>query len=67
MKKAHPGVKIVKVTTTRWYEIPAGTSTNDTELLKEWFEETPITRSHAFRDTSLLMEHFNRDEKIYEN
>jgi hypothetical protein len=62
--KQNPGVKLVKVTTTRWYEIPAYSSTEPQELLKEWFKETPIGRGHAFRDGSLLLEHFNDDEKI---
>jgi hypothetical protein len=61
---SHPGSKLVKVTTTRWYEIPAGTSTPDGELLKEWFDTTPISRSHAFRDGSLLLEIFNDDATI---
>lgn len=65
-KKKHPGVKLVKVTTTRWYEIPAGTSMSDDELLQDWFKNTPTTRSHAFRDGSLLVEYFNNDEKVLE-
>ena len=55
------GCKIVKVTTTRWYEIPVGTSTPDSEIIDEWFKKTPISRSHAFRDRSLLIECFNDD------
>jgi len=64
-KEQHPGVKFIKVTTTRWYEIPAGTS-NESELLEEWFKEFPASKGHAFRDGSLLLEHFNDDAKIEE-
>ena len=63
-KKKHPGVKLVKVTITRYYQIPAGTSTPAEDLLKEWFEEFSTTRTHAFRDGSLLIDHFNDDAKI---
>jgi len=62
----HPGVKIVTVTLTRYYEIPAYASTPAEELLKEWFKEFSSTRPHAFRDQSLLIEHFNDDAKIIE-
>jgi hypothetical protein len=65
-KTSHPGVKIVTVTTTRYYEIPAYASTPTEELLEEWFKEFSSTRSHAFRDQSLLIEHFNDDAKIIE-
>ena len=58
------GSRLVKVTTTRWYEIPTGTSTSPEELLKEWFENFPVTRSHNFRDGSLLMEYFNEDHRL---
>ena len=62
--ETHKGVKLVKVTTTRWYEIPEGTSTPDSEILTEWFANTSISRRHAFRDSSLLLEYFNNDAKI---
>lgn len=64
-KKAYPGAKIVAVTTTRYYQIPEGTSIPVPELLEEWFKKTPIHQTHAFRDQSLLLEHFN-DSKIIE-
>jgi hypothetical protein len=60
----YPGVKFVKITTTRWYEIPANSSTPPEELLEEWFKKFSISRTHAFRDGSLLIEHFNDDAKI---
>jgi hypothetical protein len=63
-KKRFSGSRFVKVTTTRWYEIPAGTSEDAEDLITEWFLDTPISRSHAFRDGSLLIEHFNDDAKI---
>jgi hypothetical protein len=65
-KDIHPGVKLVKVTLTRYYEIPVYTSTPAEELLEEWFKEFPSTRCHAFRDASLLIEHFNDDGKVVE-
>jgi hypothetical protein len=65
-KEKFPGVKLVKVTTTRWYEIPVCTSTPAGEIVKEWFKESPIHKSHAFRDGSLLIEYFNDDAKIEE-
>jgi hypothetical protein len=62
----NPGVKIVKVTTTRYYEIPASASTPANELMKEWFHDYPLERHHAFREHSQLIEHFNGDEEIVE-
>ena len=60
----NPGVKLVKVTTTRWYEIPASSSEKPEDLLQEWFRKCSINRSHSFRDSSLLVEHFNDDQKV---
>lgn len=65
-KKAYPDAKIIAVTTTRYYQIPEGTSTPVPELLEEWFKKTPIHQTHAFRDQSLLVEHFNDNVKIIE-
>jgi hypothetical protein len=65
-KLMNKGVKIIKVTTTRYYQIPEGTSLETNELLKEWFKDFPVDRRHAFRDSSLLIEHFNDDAKIEE-
>jgi hypothetical protein len=61
-----PGVTIVKVTTTKYYEIPAGSSIPTSELLKEWFEDNPTSKRHAFRDSSLLIDHWNNDAKVLE-
>ena len=58
------GAKIVKVTTTKYYEIPASPFKTPTELMDEWFKKFSISRSHAFRDASLLIEHFNEDCQI---
>ena len=55
--KIHPGSKVVRVTITRWYEIPAGNSTPDKELMNEWFKEYPLSRHHAYRESSVLLEH----------
>jgi len=63
-KNTHPGVKIVKVTTTRYYEIPRHSGTDSAALMKEWFEDFAVTSSHAFRDGSLLIHDFNNDAKI---
>jgi hypothetical protein len=63
-KEKNKGVKIVKVTTTRYYEIPTYTSQDSDELLKEWFERFNTTSTHAFRDGSLLIQHFNGDAKV---
>jgi len=60
----NPGVRLVKVTTTRWYEIPAGSSGRPDDLLQEWFCTCSATKRHAFRDDSLLLEYFNDDQKI---
>jgi hypothetical protein len=60
------GVKIIKVTTTIYYQIPKGTSLETNELLKEWFKDFSVDRRHAFRDSYLLIEHFNDDAKIEE-
>lgn len=63
-QETNPGVTIVEVTTTRWYEIPVGSSTPINELLEEWFKNKPVSKSHAGRDGSLLVECFNDDAKI---
>lgn len=63
-KKVYPDAKIVAVTTTRYYQIPEGTSTPVPELLEEWFKKTPISQSHAFRDQSLLIELFENNATI---
>jgi hypothetical protein len=63
-KKNNPGCKIVKVTISRWYEIPPGTSTSDSEIIEEWFKKTPVSKCHAFRDNSLLIQCFNDDPTI---
>lgn len=61
-REKNPGVKIIKVTTTRYYEIPSYSSTPVSDLLKEWFHDYPLERHHAFRESSLLIQHFNNDE-----
>jgi len=63
-KENNPGVKIIKVTTTRYYAIPKYAAKNSEEILKEWFEKYDATSSHAFRDGSLLIQHFNNDAII---
>jgi hypothetical protein len=62
--KKNPGAKLVKVTLTRWYEIPATSSEDHKELMQEWFDKYPSTRPHAYRDHSLLVEYFNGDHRI---
>lgn len=59
-----PGSKIVKVTTTRYYEIREGSSEKPEDLIEEWFSKYPVSRSHAYRDGSLLIEHFNNDAGV---
>lgn len=63
-KKINPTVELVKVTITRWYEIPKYSLESNPDILKEWFQEFSINRSHAFRDNSVLLQYFNNDEKI---
>jgi len=58
----NPGKKLVKVTTTRWYQI--GSSEDESRLLDEWFKKFSPSASHAYRDHSLLIEHFNDDAKV---
>jgi hypothetical protein len=58
------GCKLIKVTTTKYYQISAGTSTEPEVLIEEWFKKFPISRSHAGRDSSILVEHFNDDAEI---
>jgi hypothetical protein len=65
-KRAYPNCTIVRVTTTRYYQIPEGTSTPVPELLKEWFKKTPVTQVHAFREHSLLIEHFEDNATVVE-
>jgi hypothetical protein len=65
--KKNPGSKLVKVTLTRWYEIPGTSSEVPEELMAEWFNKYPSTRPHAYRDHSLLVEYFNGDHKIVES
>jgi len=53
--------RVIKVTTTRYYEIRKGyTSQTISELSEEWFKEYGNS-SHAFRDGSLAFEIFNDD------
>lgn len=63
-KKSNPGVTVVKVTTTRYYEIREGSSEKPEYLMEEWFKKYSPFRSHAYRDGSLLVEHFNDDAEI---
>jgi len=63
-RERNSGVTIVKITTTRYYEIPKHSSTNKEALMNEWFEDFSPSSSHAFRDGSLLIEHFNDDAEI---
>jgi uncharacterized protein YbaR (Trm112 family) len=72
-KSKNQGVRFLKITTTRWYEIPDGSITdeksqhyfnNEEELIDEWFKKNSIGHSHAFRDGSLLLQYFNDDAKI---
>jgi hypothetical protein len=60
----HPGTKIIKVTSTHYYGIPGYSSEDPKDLIEEWFSKYPISRSHAYRDGSLLISHFNEDASI---
>ena len=60
----YPGTRIVKVTSTHYYEVPGGSSEDPQDLIHEWFPTFSISRGHAYRDGSLLISHFNDDARV---
>lgn len=66
-KANNPDIDIIKVTTTRYYEIPkesVRSARKREDLLKEWFDTYSATSNHAYRDSSLLLQHFNDDIEV---
>jgi len=64
--KVYPKARIIKVMVERYYQIPEYCSTKGEEIVEEWFTKYSPNTSHAFRDSSLLIQKFS-DVKIVSN